>query len=48
MNADSEKYAKVIDEATQDGRRLAMLYESYPEEFRKVYEGVKKFSKLNL
>ena len=35
--------AVLQDQATQDGRRLAMLYETAPDDFRKIYQGIRSF-----
>jgi hypothetical protein len=38
-----EELAVLQDQATQDARRLALLYETSPLDFRRVYRGVRSF-----
>lgn len=39
-----DEYRLIADQATQDARRLAMLYEFSPNFFLKVYEGIKIYA----
>lgn len=43
---ETKRYALISKQATQDARRLSILYSSYPKYFERVYAGAVKFSKL--
>lgn len=40
-----EQISLITDQATQDARRLALLYEDNPEAFRKIYQSMSTYSK---
>ncbi len=43
---ETRELAILLDQAVQDGRRLAMLYETAPGDFRKVYRGIRAFLEI--